>query len=207
MGYSEQVAVVTLAAWNLASTAGRVGAGIAADRLLGPLNSLLACLLLMGFSALVVWPLSQSTGVFVVYLVLNGLGCGAFFSLVPSTLGQLFGAKNTMGLVPIVWTTWFCGFFFVSPSSFPQWHVLIQAGHPDCVRPILSCRAHGRPGAVPTGGVLRRRHVNCRLFHHAYRMVLASGRVSKGGRRVIDADVHKLRPNITALLSSTSSHF
>jgi MFS family permease len=118
MGYSQQIAIVTLAAWNLASTVGRIGAGIAADRLLGPLNSLLVCLLFMGLSSLVVWPLSQTTGVFAVYLVFNGLGCGAFFSLVPSTLGQLFGGKNTMGIVPIVWTTWFCGFFFVSLPTF-----------------------------------------------------------------------------------------
>ncbi|KAH6686407.1 major facilitator superfamily domain-containing protein [Plectosphaerella plurivora] len=143
MGYSEQVAIVTLAAWNLASTVGRVGAGICADRLLGPLNSLLACLLLMGLSSLVVWPLSRSTGVFAVYLVLNGLGCGAFFSLVPSTLGQLFGSKNTMGLVPIVWTTWFCGFFFGTPIASGLYSA---AGHMDGL-------ARFRPAAFYGGGM------------------------------------------------------
>ncbi|KAH6987070.1 major facilitator superfamily domain-containing protein [Ilyonectria destructans] len=117
MGYSNQIAIITLAAWNLASTVGRVLAGYAADSLLGPINSLIICLLFTGISSLVIWPLSSSIGVFSVFLVLNGMGCGSFFSLVPPVIGATFGGENTLGILPIVWTTWFCGFFFGTPIA------------------------------------------------------------------------------------------
>ncbi|KAF4963497.1 hypothetical protein FSARC_8506 [Fusarium sarcochroum] len=112
MGYSDQIAIVILAAWNLASTVGRVLGGYTADVLLGPLNSLIVCLLFIGLSSLVVWPLASSVGIFSVFLVFNGIGCGAFFSLVPPMIGATMGPENTLGILPIVWTTWFCGFFF-----------------------------------------------------------------------------------------------
>ncbi|RGP74712.1 mch2 monocarboxylate permease [Fusarium sporotrichioides] len=117
MGYSNQVAIVILAAWNLASTVGRVLGGYTADHLLGPLNSLIVCLLCIGLSSLVVWPLASSVGVFSVFLIFNGIGCGAFFSLVPPMLGATMGPENTLGILPIVWTTWFCGFFFGTPIA------------------------------------------------------------------------------------------
>lgn len=114
MGYSNQIAIVILAAWNLASTVGRVLGGYTADHVLGPLNSLVVCLLFIGLSSLVVWPLASSVGIFSVFLIFNGIGCGAFFSLVPPMLGATMGPENTLGILPIVWTTWFFGFFFVS---------------------------------------------------------------------------------------------
>ncbi|KAK2031711.1 MFS general substrate transporter [Colletotrichum zoysiae] len=117
MGYPREVGVVILAAWNLASTLGRVVAGWVADTLLGPVESLAICVLLMGLSSLVVWPLSSSIGVFAVYLVLNGVGCGAFFSLTPIAVGATFGVENTLGIIPVIWTTWFCGFFFGTPIA------------------------------------------------------------------------------------------
>ncbi|KAK2037562.1 major facilitator superfamily transporter [Colletotrichum somersetense] len=117
MGYPREVGVVILAAWNLASTLGRVVAGWVADTLLGPVESLAICMLLMSLSSLVVWPLSSSIGVFAVYLVLNGVGCGAFFSLTPVAVGATFGVGNTLSIIPVIWTTWFCGFFFGTPIA------------------------------------------------------------------------------------------
>ncbi|KAF5600652.1 MCH2 (monocarboxylate permease) [Fusarium pseudoanthophilum] len=117
MGYSNQIAIIILAAWNLASTVGRVLGGYTADHLLGPLNSLIVCLLFIGLSSLVVWPLASSVGIFSIFLVFNGIGCGAFFSLVPPMLGATMGPENTLGILPIVWTTWFCGFFFGTPIA------------------------------------------------------------------------------------------
>ncbi|RSL92206.1 hypothetical protein CEP52_013953 [Fusarium oligoseptatum] len=117
MGYSNQMAIVILAAWNLASTVGRVLGGYTADVLLGPLNSLVLCLLFIGLSSIVVWPLASTVGIFSVFLIFNGIGCGAFFSLVPPMIGATMGAENTLGILPILWTTWFCGFFFGTPIA------------------------------------------------------------------------------------------
>ncbi|KAI8163080.1 hypothetical protein K4K49_001468 [Colletotrichum sp. SAR 10_70] len=83
MGYSKEIGVIILAAWNLASTLGRVVAGWVADSVLGPVESLAICMLFMALSSLIVWPLSSSIGIFSIYLIFNGIGCGAFFSLTP----------------------------------------------------------------------------------------------------------------------------
>ncbi|KAJ5432267.1 uncharacterized protein N7458_011423 [Penicillium daleae] len=114
---SQRVAVIILAMWNVASTVGRVLAGFLADAVLGPLNSLILSLLLAGVSALAIWPFADSVAVLSVFIVLNGLGCGAFFSLIPAAVGSMFGAKNTMGVLPILWAGWFFGYFFGSPIA------------------------------------------------------------------------------------------
>ncbi|EGU75103.1 hypothetical protein FOXB_14417 [Fusarium oxysporum f. sp. conglutinans Fo5176] len=129
MGYSQQIAIIILAAWNLASTVGRVLGGYTADHLLGPLNSLIVCLLFIGLSSLVVWPLASSVGIFSIFLVFNGIGCGAFFSLVPPMLGATMGPENTLGILPIVWTTWFCGFFFGTPIASGIYSLADSSNH------------------------------------------------------------------------------
>lgn len=119
MGYSKETGIIILAAWNLASTLGRILAGWVADTLLGPVESLAICILFMSLSSLIVWPLSTSIGIFAVYLIFNGIGCGAFFSLTPIAISATFGGENTLSIIPVVWTTWFCGFFFVSFDDPP----------------------------------------------------------------------------------------
>ncbi|KAI8313215.1 hypothetical protein K4K61_008581 [Colletotrichum sp. SAR11_59] len=90
MGYSKEIGVIILAAWNLASTLGRVVAGWVADSVLGPVESLAICMLFMALSSLVVWPLSSSIGIFSIYLIFNGIGCG-FASLNGGTTGGAGG--------------------------------------------------------------------------------------------------------------------
>ncbi|OLN97177.1 putative transporter MCH4-like protein 2 [Colletotrichum chlorophyti] len=117
MGYSKEIGIIILAAWNLSSTLGRIAAGWVADTLLGPVESLAICILFMSLSSLIVWPLSSSIGIFSVYLIFNGIGCGAFFSLTPIAVSSTFGGENTLSIIPVVWTTWFCGFFFGTPIA------------------------------------------------------------------------------------------
>lgn len=111
---------------------GRVLAGFLADAVLGPLNSLSLSLLLAGISALAIWPFANSVAVLSVFIVLNGLGCGAFFSLIPATVGSMFGAKNTMGVLPVLWAGWFFGYFFVS-FFFPPPCSAFRAGISDTI--------------------------------------------------------------------------
>lgn len=110
---SGNAAIIALTIWNIASTVGRVFAGYTADSLLGPLNSFIVSLICCAVSSLVVWPFSSSMGVLVVFAVINGIGCGSFFSLFPTVLASIFGPQNTMGVLPIMWAGWFFGFFFV----------------------------------------------------------------------------------------------
>ncbi|KAH8122257.1 hypothetical protein FP744_10006145 [Trichoderma asperellum] len=115
-GFSDS-ALVGLAVWNLASTIGRVFGGFAADHLLGPINCLLVSTFLTGISALLIWPFASNLAVLLVFIIINGIGCGSFFSLVPPVLGRIFGVEIIVELLPMVWTTWFFGFFFGTPIA------------------------------------------------------------------------------------------
>lgn len=117
MSQSGNVAIIGLTIWNIASTVGRVCAGYTADSLLGPLNSFLVSLICCTISSLLIWPFSSNIGVLALFAVINGVGCGAFFSLFPTVLGSVFGSQHTMGVLPIMWGGWFFGFFFVSSET------------------------------------------------------------------------------------------
>ncbi|KAJ2982313.1 hypothetical protein NQ176_g1469 [Zarea fungicola] len=117
MSQSGNAAIIALTIWNIASTAGRVFAGYTADSLLGPLNSFIVSLICCAVSSLAVWPFSSNMGVLVVFAVINGIGCGSFFSLFPTVLASVFGSQNTMGVLPIMWAGWFFGFFFGTPIA------------------------------------------------------------------------------------------
>lgn len=113
LGGSSSVGIIALSVWNMASTAGRVFAGYTADSLIGPINSLIVSMLLCGLSTLAIWPFASSMAVLLLFAVVNGIGCGSFFSLFPTCLGAVFGAQNTMAVLPIMWSSWFFGFFLV----------------------------------------------------------------------------------------------
>ncbi|GAO13707.1 hypothetical protein UVI_02018080 [Ustilaginoidea virens] len=114
---SGSTAVIALTAWNLASTFGRVFAGYAADSFLGPLNSIIVSLFLSGVSGLCIWPFVTSFGLLILFAVVNGIGCGSFFSLFTVAVGALFGAENTMGILPILWQAWIFGYFLGTPIA------------------------------------------------------------------------------------------
>lgn len=116
VGSSGSTAIIALTIWNLASTFGRVFAGYSADAFLGPLNSLNISLLFCGVSALAIWPFVTNMGLLVFFTIINGVGCGSFFSLFPLAVGTTFGAPNTMGILPILWQAWIFGYFLVKTN-------------------------------------------------------------------------------------------
>lgn len=62
VGLSTTTSSLLLAMYNLSSAAGRIGFGFGADTILGSLNSLSICLLLVGLSTLLIWPFATSIG-------------------------------------------------------------------------------------------------------------------------------------------------
>ena len=52
LGLSGQMGAAILVAWNLASAVGHIGMSFGADRVLGPVNSMIFSILLVGISAL-----------------------------------------------------------------------------------------------------------------------------------------------------------
>ena len=110
---SSSTAIIGLTIWNLASTFGRVFAGYSADVFLGPMNSLIVSVLCCGLSSLLIWPFVTNIGLLAFFAIINGIGCGSFFSLFPLAVGASFGAPNIMGVLPFLWQAWIFGYFLV----------------------------------------------------------------------------------------------
>ncbi|GAB0132785.1 hypothetical protein EsDP_00001211 [Epichloe bromicola] len=114
---SGSTAIIALTIWNIASTFGRVFAGYSADSFLGPMNSIVISLFLCGVSGLCIWPFVDSLGLLIFFAIVNGVGCGSFFSLFPLAVGTSFGAPNIMGILPILWQAWVFGYFLGTPIA------------------------------------------------------------------------------------------
>lgn len=92
LGLPRFTGALLLAGWNLASACGRLGFGFFGDRL-GPVNSLLLSFALNALSMLAIWPISTSLAPLTVFVIVNGLANGAFFSIMPTVVGAVFGGS------------------------------------------------------------------------------------------------------------------
>lgn len=107
LGYSAAAGASFIAASNASSAAGKVLLGYTADRA-GRLNTLLFCTLVSAATALGLWFPSTRAGqegegvggngraraLFVAFAVLYGVFAGAYVSLFPTVLVELFGVQN-----------------------------------------------------------------------------------------------------------------
>ncbi|KAI9357559.1 putative monocarboxylate transporter [Zopfochytrium polystomum] len=117
VGLSPAVSSVILAGFNLASAIGRLGFGLFADSLLGSLNTLVVCLLLVGVSTLVIWPLATTAAPLIAFAVVNGLCSGGMFSLFPGTVANIFGSRDLGQFFSLIVFFWLPGYFLGSPIA------------------------------------------------------------------------------------------
>ena len=113
VGLSGQAAAAILASWNFASALGRIGMGFGADRFLGPVNSMFVSLTIIGISTFALWPFASSVGLLVFFALLNGMGSGGFFSLMPVVVGTVFGDGQLANVLSMLTTSWTFGYFLV----------------------------------------------------------------------------------------------
>jgi MFS family permease len=90
IGLTRFTGALLLAGWNLASAVGRLGFGLVGDRI-GPVNSLLLSFIFNALSMLAIWPVSTSLGPLAVFVIINGISNGGFFSIMPTVVGAVFG--------------------------------------------------------------------------------------------------------------------
>lgn len=113
LGLSQTTGAGLVAAFNFSSAAGRLLCGIMCDKL-GPVNTLFLSLLLSAITLLVVWPFSTSVGPLAVFVILNGLSNGGFFSATPPVLTSLFGSLRMPVVMGMLITGWGPGYLMVS---------------------------------------------------------------------------------------------
>ncbi|KAB2102622.1 hypothetical protein AG0111_0g8704 [Alternaria gaisen] len=116
LGLSGQTGAAILAAWNFASAVGRIVMGFGADKVLGPVNSMILSLLLVSLSALALWPFASNLGLIIFFAIVNGVGSGGFFSLMPVVVGAVFGDDITT-VMSMLNTSWFFGYFMGAPIA------------------------------------------------------------------------------------------
>lgn len=127
IGFSGQAAAAILACWNIASALGRIGMGFGADAYLGPVNSLLISLTVIGVSAMALWPFASSLGLLVFFAILNGIGSGGFFSLMPVVVGAVFGDGQLANVMSMLTTSWTFGYFMVRAKMNYQYILSIRS--------------------------------------------------------------------------------
>jgi predicted MFS family arabinose efflux permease len=115
LGISTRVGSTLLAVFNLSSAFGRVGFGQLSD-LVGPISSLSLAMIVSALSMLAIWPVSNSLTPFVVFIIINGLGSGGFFSTMPSVVGHMYGPARVPAALAMVVTAWGAGYIMVCVS-------------------------------------------------------------------------------------------
>lgn len=110
IGLSASTGSILVAVFNLSSALGRVVFGFGADKVLGSINSMLLCLLVVGGGTLVIWPISHSVGPLAVFAIISGFFGGAFFSLMPGVLSSIFGTKRLGVVFGMIVTSWSPGY-------------------------------------------------------------------------------------------------
>lgn len=104
-----------VAAFNFSSALGRLLCGLCCD-LLGPVNTLFMSVLLSGLSMIIIWPVSTSIGPLVVFVIVNGMANGGFFSTMPTVVGNVFGSTRVSVAMGMTVTGWAGGYLLVSIS-------------------------------------------------------------------------------------------
>ncbi|KAE8398489.1 major facilitator superfamily domain-containing protein [Aspergillus pseudonomiae] len=116
MGMASGAGAGVVAAFNFSSAVGRLMCGFCSDRL-GPLNTLFMSLLLSALSILVLWPVSTSIGPLIVFVIINGMANGGFFSTMPTVVGNVFGSARVGVAMGMIVTSWAGGYLMGAPIA------------------------------------------------------------------------------------------
>lgn len=115
LGYQSSVGAGLVAGFTLSSAVGRIVCGFWCDRI-GAINILLISLALTAISMLAIWPASQSLGPLAVFVVMNGLSNGGFFSTMPTVASNIFGSARVSVVMSMIITGWVGGYLMVCRS-------------------------------------------------------------------------------------------
>ncbi|KAK7423244.1 hypothetical protein QQZ08_009140 [Neonectria magnoliae] len=116
IGLESRTGAFLVAGFNFSSAIGRISSGLLSDRI-GAVNSLFSALTLNALSILVMWPLSTSIGSLIAFVVISGISSGAFFSAMPTTVGNIFGSARVSGAMEFIVTGWVGGFTMGAPIA------------------------------------------------------------------------------------------
>ncbi|KAH8666156.1 major facilitator superfamily domain-containing protein [Ilyonectria robusta] len=116
IGLESRTGAYLVAGFNFASAIGRISSGLLSDRI-GAVNALFSALTLNALTILVLWPFATSIGTLVAFVIINGMSSGAFFSAMPTTVGNIFGSTRVAAAMGFIVTGWVGGFMMGAPIA------------------------------------------------------------------------------------------
>ncbi|KAH8836517.1 hypothetical protein MCOR27_007870 [Pyricularia oryzae] len=116
LGLASATGAGLLAGFNLTSAVGRIASGILCDKL-GAVNTLFSSFVIGAISMLVLWPASTSLAPLAVFVVVNGVANGAFFSTMPTVAGNVFGSARVGVAMGMLVTGWGGGYLMGAPIA------------------------------------------------------------------------------------------
>ncbi|KAH7327933.1 major facilitator superfamily transporter [Stachybotrys elegans] len=116
IGLSSATGAGLVAGFNFSSAVGRIGCGLLCDRI-GALNTLFISLLITGLSMVALWPASTTLGPTILFVVLNGISNGGFFSTMPTVVGSVFGSAKLTTIMGMIITGWVGGYLMGAPIA------------------------------------------------------------------------------------------
>jgi MFS family permease len=113
LGLSASAGAGLVAGFNFSSAVGRLCCGFLSDWM-GPVNTLLLSLIMSALSILVLWPVSNTLGPLIAFVVINGAANGGFFSTMPTVVGNVFGSRRVGVAMGMIVSGWAGGYLMVS---------------------------------------------------------------------------------------------
>nr|XP_036576013.1 monocarboxylate permease [Colletotrichum truncatum]KAF6782684.1 monocarboxylate permease [Colletotrichum truncatum] len=116
IGLSSSTGAGLVAGFNFSSAVGRVCCGVLCDAF-GALNVLFVSLALSAVSILAIWPASTTLAPMIIFVIVNGISNGGFFSTMPTVVGNVFGSARVSVAMSMIVTGWAGGYLMVSLLS------------------------------------------------------------------------------------------
>jgi MCP family monocarboxylic acid transporter-like MFS transporter 3 len=109
IGLSNSVGAGLVAAFNACNTVGRFAAGPLCDRI-GPLNTFVITVGLNALTTLAIWPVSSTVAPLVIFITVNGVANGAFFTTLPIVVASMVDPSRAAVAMSMSITGWTGGY-------------------------------------------------------------------------------------------------
>lgn len=116
LGLSSTVGAYIVAGFNLCAALGRLGSGVLCDGI-GAVNTFLLASLVNALSMFAIWPVSDMLPTLSIFAVVNGIANGAFFTTLPTVIGNIYGPARTGVAMGMTTTGWSAGYFMGAPLA------------------------------------------------------------------------------------------
>lgn len=116
IGLSNSAGAGFVAAFNACNTVGRFIAGPLCDKV-GPLNTFVITVALNAVTTLAVWPVSTTVAPLVIFVTVNGIVNGAFFTTLPLVVASMVEQSRAAVAMSMSITGWTAGYLLGPPIA------------------------------------------------------------------------------------------